>query len=175
MDMKQVGGQIAALRRGKGLTQQQLGERLGITFQAVSKWERGETLPDVALLPELAEVLETSVDAILSGGRAAAGYRGRITVAQMAEGLNALRRMGEALGRDSLIYRSAVEGINTAMNTSIEDAFADDNVFECFLAEAVIQQIMAGRWVDVTDVRTAFRCEKWRDVTLDYCRRYGLR
>ena len=41
VDMRKVGGRIAALRRGKGLTQEQLGDRLGVTFQAVSKWERG--------------------------------------------------------------------------------------------------------------------------------------
>ena len=41
MDMKTVGNQIAALRKEKGLTQAELGERLGISFQAVSKWERG--------------------------------------------------------------------------------------------------------------------------------------
>ena len=41
-----VGKQIASLRKAKGLTQNQLGERLNISFQAVSKWERGEALPD---------------------------------------------------------------------------------------------------------------------------------
>lgn len=41
MDMKKVGNQIALLRKNKGLTQNDLGERLGVTFQAVSKWERG--------------------------------------------------------------------------------------------------------------------------------------
>ena len=68
MDTKIVGNQIAVLRKGKGLTQSELGERLGVSFQAVSKWERGETLPDTAILLDLAEVLETSVDYILSGG-----------------------------------------------------------------------------------------------------------
>ena len=38
---KRVGEQIAALRKAKGLTQNQLGERLSVSFQAVSKWERG--------------------------------------------------------------------------------------------------------------------------------------
>ncbi len=41
MDMNAVGRQIADLRRAKRMTQADLGERLGITFQAVSKWERG--------------------------------------------------------------------------------------------------------------------------------------
>ena len=68
MDIEKVGNQIAMLRKKKGLTQNDLGERLGVTFQAVSKWERGETLPDTAILPDLANVLETTVDFILTGG-----------------------------------------------------------------------------------------------------------
>ena len=49
-----VGKQIASLRKAKGLTQNQLGERLNISFQAVSKWERGEALPDISILVDLA-------------------------------------------------------------------------------------------------------------------------
>ena len=67
-DPKKVGEQILSLRKTKGLTQQELGERLNISFQAISKWERGETLPDTALLPDLADVLETTVDNLLASG-----------------------------------------------------------------------------------------------------------
>ena len=41
MNIKKVGEQIAALRKAKGITQNELGERIGVSFQAVSKWERG--------------------------------------------------------------------------------------------------------------------------------------
>lgn len=68
MDTTKIAEQIYALRKAKGLTQNELGERVGVSFQAVSKWERGETLPDITVLPDLARVLETSVDNILSGG-----------------------------------------------------------------------------------------------------------
>ena len=68
MNTEKVGSQIAALRKAKGITQSELGERIGVSFQAVSKWERGETLPDVSVLPDLARVLETTVDFILMGG-----------------------------------------------------------------------------------------------------------
>ena len=60
-----VGARIYRLRKIQGLTQNQLGDRLHISFQAVSKWERGEALPDVALLPSLAEALDTTIDNIL--------------------------------------------------------------------------------------------------------------
>ena len=112
MDSKLVGAQIAHLRKEKGLTQNDLGDRLGVSFQAVSKWERGETLPDTAILLDLANALETSVDFILSGGSQVLHYRGKFTVNQMSEGILSLKRMGELLGKDNLLYRHAVAGIN---------------------------------------------------------------
>ena len=75
MDIKKVGNQIAELRKLKGLTQSELGERLCVSFQAVSKWERGETLPDTAILPDLANVLETTTDFILTGGERMIEYK----------------------------------------------------------------------------------------------------
>ena len=56
---------IRHYRRAKDLTQEQLAEALGITVGAVSKWESGLTIPDLALIMELATLFETSVDALL--------------------------------------------------------------------------------------------------------------
>lgn len=175
MDMNAVGNQISVLRKQKGLTQNELGQRLGVSFQAVSKWERGETLPDTAILLDLAEVLETTVDHILAGGRKALNYKGKIKAAQMADGINALKHMGELLGKDNILYRHAIDGINTKMNTNIEEAFSDDRVFECFLAEAIIQNLIAGRYIDLTDVKNSFRHEHFRDIVLGYCGKYGIK
>ena len=175
MDMKHVGSQIALLRKNKGLTQAELGDRLGISFQAVSKWERGETLPDTAILLDLAEILEATVDFILSGGQRALYYKGKITVADMKEGLNALKRMGELLGRENCLYRHAVDGINEKMNTKIEDAFHDDRIFECFVAEAIIQNLSAGKYIDLTDVKNGFHNDTFRDIVLEYCTKYGIK
>lgn len=175
MDVKQVGAQIARLRKEKGLTQNDLGDRLGVSFQAVSKWERGETLPDTAILLDLANVLETSVDLILSGGSQVLHYRGKFTLAQMSEGILALKRMGELLGRDNALYRHAIDGINEKMNTNIEDAFTDSCVLECFIAEAIIQNLIAGKYVDLTDVKNGFQHEHFRNIVLNHCARYGIK
>ena len=175
MDVKQVGAQIARLRKEKGLTQNDLGDRLGVSFQAVSKWERGETLPDTVILLDLANVLETSVDLILSGGSQVLHYRGKFTLAQMSEGILALKRMGELLGRDNALYRHAIDGINEKMNTNIEDAFTDSCVLECFIAEAIIQNLIAGKYVDLTDVKNGFQHEHFRNIVLDHCARYGIK
>ncbi len=175
MDSKMVGSQIARLRKEKGLTQNDLGDRLGLSFQAVSKWERGETLPDTAILLDLANALETSVDFILTGGSQVLRYRGKFTVSQMSEGVLALKHMGELLGKDNLLYRHAIDGINERMNTNIEDAFTDSRVLECFIAEAIIQNLMAGKYVDPTDVKNGFQHEHFRNIVLDHCARHGIK
>jgi tellurite methyltransferase len=61
--MKEIlSGNIARYRKKRGLTQDDLAVRLGITFQAVSKWETGQTVPDTVILPELAKILDISMD-----------------------------------------------------------------------------------------------------------------
>ena len=60
-----MGRRIAALRRQAGLTQEQVAERLGVTAQAVSKWENDVSCPDISLLPGLAELLGVSTDELL--------------------------------------------------------------------------------------------------------------
>ena len=62
-----LGKRIAALRREKGLTQDELAEKLGVSPQAVSKWENDQTCPDISILPLLAKILGVSVDALLTG------------------------------------------------------------------------------------------------------------
>lgn len=60
-----IGTFIAAKRKELGITQQKLAEQLNVSFQTVSKWENGTTVPDTLLLSQLASVLKTSVDTIL--------------------------------------------------------------------------------------------------------------
>lgn len=64
-----VGRRIAELRRQKGLTQEELAQRLGLSSQAVSKWENDLSYLDILLLPELARLLDTTTDALLTGER----------------------------------------------------------------------------------------------------------
>ena len=61
-----IGETIAKLRKEKGLTQGELGGRLGVSNQAVSKWESGMTAPDIMLLPILADEFGCSIDRLFS-------------------------------------------------------------------------------------------------------------
>lgn len=174
MDPKKVGATIALLRGSRHMTQAELGEQIGVTFQAVSKWERGETLPDTALLPTLADALETSIDFILRGGKSNVAFKGKIKVADMIDGLNHLKKAGELLGNENSIYRCAIEGINQGMNTDIEAAFADDYMFEAFVTEAIIQHMMNGMYVDTADVMHSFKHEHFRKIVLAQAEKYAM-
>lgn len=67
MDHVKIGKFISQRRKGVGLTQLQLAERLGITDKAVSKWERGVAMPDASIMLELCDILEINVNELLSG------------------------------------------------------------------------------------------------------------
>lgn len=70
MEKKTIGEFIAALRKANGFTQKQLADLLGVSDKAVSRWERDETLPDLTLIPVLAEIFGVTADELLRGQRA---------------------------------------------------------------------------------------------------------
>ncbi|MBQ5559724.1 MAG: phosphoribosylformylglycinamidine cyclo-ligase [Lachnospiraceae bacterium] len=67
LDSIKVGNFIMEKRKSMGMTQQQLADKLNISFQAISKWENGTTYPNIEILRDLAIVLDVSVDEILAG------------------------------------------------------------------------------------------------------------
>lgn len=69
MNQEKIGKFIATLRKEQNLTQMQLAETLGITDRAVSKWERGKSLPDVSVMLELCNILHIEVSELLNGER----------------------------------------------------------------------------------------------------------
>ena len=70
-DIMRVGANISKYRKASGMTQTELADRLGLSFQAVSNWERGQSCPDIANLMALAEMFGVSVDKLLGSERAA--------------------------------------------------------------------------------------------------------
>ena len=61
-----LGSNIRTLRQRKGLTQEQVAAHLGVSYQAVSKWETGANTPDISLLPDLARLFDVTIDALFS-------------------------------------------------------------------------------------------------------------
>ncbi len=67
MDQRKIGKFIAQRRKAAGLTQLQLAEKLNITDRAISKWETGKALPDSSIMLALCDILEITVNDLLSG------------------------------------------------------------------------------------------------------------
>ena len=67
MNQEKIGKLIAKQRKLKGLTQQELGDKVGVGYRAVSKWETGLTMPDISIINELCEILGITSDELLKG------------------------------------------------------------------------------------------------------------
>ena len=63
--MKSIGEMISSLRKEKGMTQNELAEKMNVTDKAVSKWERDLSCPDINTISKLADILDVSVDELL--------------------------------------------------------------------------------------------------------------
>lgn len=173
-DAYKTGEQIASLRKNKGLTQNELGERLQVSAQAVSKWERGESMPDISLLTELAAALETTIDNILGAGTKLAGYGRKITVKQVREAIECFEKIGMLLGTDNAFYLGAVEGIDRKMNIEFESYMKDSYTREAMITEAILQCIVCGAYVDLSDVKREMKHEHWYEVIKKQAEAYGI-
>ena len=64
-----LGEKIAERRRVRGMTQEEVADTLGVTAQAVSKWENNNSYPDITLLPAIADLFDTTIDALMGRER----------------------------------------------------------------------------------------------------------
>ena len=87
MDLIRIGSFLAELRREKGLTQQALGDRLGVTNKTISRWETGCYLPDVEMLSLLSKEFGVSIHELVAGERLAAEEFKEATDANLADAL----------------------------------------------------------------------------------------
>lgn len=69
MEKKTIGGFLAALRKANGMTQRELAERLNVSDKTVSRWERDDGTPELALIPIIAEIFDVTCDELLRGER----------------------------------------------------------------------------------------------------------
>lgn len=131
-DLKQLGSRISACRQNKNMTQEEMASRLGITPQALSKWERGISLPDVSMLASLSYLLSVSVDYLL-------GTESRENEKDQSEEY----RFGESQLEIALRSTSAQEPLELRFSTSLAP---------CFMAPD--SNIMDSRYVDkIADLR----------------------
>ena len=160
MDNLKIGKFIQYLRKKNGLTQNALAEKLSVSFQAVSKWENGETLPDTGLLLPLSDILGVTVDTLLGGGTSVLKDRRLMRVEDVIVGFEHLEDIGRCFGDNCTFFTGMIEGINSKMNIDILEYLKHENTREVMWAEVLIQGIMAGRTVDMDDVKANFTNQK---------------
>lgn len=67
MNQEKIGNLIKEIRKEYNLTQKQLADKLGVTFQAVSKWENGKNIPDIAIIKKISEIFNVDINSLLNG------------------------------------------------------------------------------------------------------------
>ena len=146
-DTVKVGRIISQKRKEHNMTQMQLADALGISFQAVSNWERGNSMPDISKLPELAELFGCSIEELLGGGapagnveKLAKGEGQGLSLGEIAEVAPVLTpevldeavesaRRGEtpsAACGDSSLQEGAEESEEEGFDEDIEEELEDD-------------------------------------------------
>lgn len=157
MDTLKIGHYIQHLRKSAGMTQKELAEKLNISFQAVSKWENGDSLPDTGILLELCDVLNTTADKLLNGGSLAATERRLMRLDDVVTGFQYMESIGRLFGEDCSFFTGMIEGINEKMNMDLLTYLKDPMTREVMYAEVLIQGILSGRTVDMDEIEANFR------------------
>lgn len=151
-----IGDKIRKLRHARNLTQEEMAAHLGISFQAISKWERGEGYPDITLLPTLAHYFDVTVDALLGTEE--------ITAREVYDGINRQwedNRQAKRHRENVELMRSALKDypndplLLVQLSTSLErldgtEVEKEDNLRQ---SAAVQEQIL--RYCDDCEVRSA--------------------
>ncbi len=171
MDNLKIGQYIQHLRKATGMTQKELADKLNISFQAVSKWENGDSLPDVGILVQLCDVLNTTTDKLLNGGNYAAVDRRPMHLADVKKGFECIEAVGELFGENSTFFTGMIEGINTKMNIDLLSYLKVPTTREVMYAEVLIQGILSGRSVDITEIEENFENPNMVEVIRDYLRK----
>ena len=102
MDAMKIGDFLSSLRKARGYTQQAVAEKLNLSNKTISKWESGGGLPDITVLPALAELYGVTVDEVLAGQRLEGETTGTAQIRCRETGAYLLRRSGLVMNLCSL-------------------------------------------------------------------------
>ena len=125
MDQIKIGKLILNCRQEKGLTQEKLAEKLGVTSKSISRWENGNTMPDYSLLKDLCNELDINVNELLSGEK----IKGNDYMNKSEENLIKLRKQIDKRKKVLTIISYAFMGIIIVafiLNMVLNRIFPDD-------------------------------------------------
>ncbi|MBQ8554375.1 MAG: helix-turn-helix transcriptional regulator [Clostridia bacterium] len=125
-----ISEKVSALRRERGLTQERLGAMLGVSSQAVSKWEKGDCLPDLLLIPQLCEALGISADELLGVSAKGCGGKGSARVSARSIRIGNARGLTILLAGELMV--EAVRQTETGSLQKLLTLLADEDALRVF-------------------------------------------
>lgn len=150
-ESSQIGNRLSVCRQNKNMTQEELAYRLGVTPQALSKWERGISLPDTSILPAIARMLEISTDYLL-------GINRHNTMA--GDDCKLQRMIGENL-------RNALEPLELIFGEELIPLFTDQEYAE-EIKELRLRLSREGILLPVVRIRDELKLESREFMILSY-------
>ena len=151
-----IGNKLKKLRRDKDLTQEEVATHLGISYQAISKWERGDGYPDITMLPTLANYFGVSVDELIG--------MEEISSAKKLDEINLKWQENRSLGK----HKENVELMQNALKTypnnallliqlsaSLERLDGSEKEKQAFLKESIMIQEQILKYCSDSEVRGA--------------------
>ena len=167
----QLGANIVAYRKRSGLTQAKLAELLNYSDKAVSKWERGESMPDVLTLVQLAELFDTTVDELLADPNALPKETGgRIEQAMEAAVAKTLKRKANKkviLGLSSLLVWFVALFVFVVVS-SLDVPKSWIAFFYAIPSDAIVQLSLRSAWRDFRWNKTLISIIMWGSVLSIY-------
>ncbi len=151
-----IGENIKRLRRERNLTQEELAAHLGISFQSVSKWERGDGYPDITLLPAIAHYFHISVDELIGTERLAMAERySEVNSLWKENNKNGAHRDNVRLMRQSLKSFPNDALLLVQLSTSLEKLEGTEEERANYLRESIALQEQILRFGEDSEVRGA--------------------
>ena len=173
MNTIEIGKYVKSKRIEMHLTQKELSEKLNISFQAVSKCETGTSLPDTAILLELSDVLEVTVDQILNAGEFRKRMNKKINVEEVIKAIKSILRIKEVLGANNGIYKSMMAGLNDNHEVDFEELLKIPEKREVIIAKSCIQLIIDGYTLSEEDIKQYFKNEMIQEKLRLYVKKYN--
>ena len=151
-----IGANIKRKRLERNLTQEEVAVHLGVSFQAISKWERGDGYPDIETLPVLANYFGVSVDELLGVSEPEKkGKYGAINSLWTHNNKSGLHRQNVELMRDALKMFPNDALLLVQLSTSLEKLDGTDDEKRRYLAESIAVQEQIIRYCGDCEVRSA--------------------
>lgn len=148
-ELMQIGLRLSNCRQNRNMTQEELAGRLGITPQAVSKWERGVSLPDISMLADLADILEVSTDWLL-GLCEEQEPRAKGTEPSDVFAPDFVQKIQPEMGR---CVRNSLDTLELVFGMELVPAFLGDSPYMELIQNMRIRLAEYGFWVPIVRLR----------------------